>query len=408
VKSFFQVTPLEHVFAYATRFKRVETETVPLAEALDRVTAGTVAAPENLPEFDRSIVDGYAVKASSTFGATESNPGYLTVKGEVLMGRPPEFTVGAGETAYIPTGGMLPKGTDSVVMIEHTEKLDDHAVEIYKSVAPGQNVILTGEDFKKDDVLFTAGIRIRPQEAGLMAAFGIRFVPVYRKPRVGILSTGDEIVSVEETPAFGQLRDINSHTLAGLVAKSGGIPVVFGIVKDDFASLFRRCEEALQNADAVLLSGGSSVGTRDLAVEVLSRLPDSRILVHGIPISPGKPTILARVGGKMFWGLPGHVVSAMVVFAAVVRPFLETLAGLSQARPQFGIPARLTRDLASAQGRIDYVRVRLIQKEEGLWADPILGKSGLIHTMVSADGLIRVPMNSEGIEAGAPVDVFPV
>ncbi len=408
MKAFFQVTPLERVFEYAAMFPKTETETVALDQAVDRVLAIDILAGENLPEFARSIMDGYAVKAASTFGATESNPGCLTVKGEVVMGRVPEFALGPGEAASIPTGGMLPEGADGVVMVEHTEKLDDQTLEVYKSVAPGQNVILAGEDFKRSEGVLAAGTRIRPQEAGLLAAFGHRSVTVFKRPRAGIISTGDEIVPVEGTPSLGQLRDINSYTLSGQVAQSGGLPVRFGIVKDDFDSLLNRCIEALEKTDTVLLSGGSSVGKRDLTVEVLSRLPDSRILVHGIPISPGKPTILAKVGDKAFWGLPGHVVSAMVVFSVVVRPFLESLSGLSRARAPLGIPALLTRNLASAQGRIDYVRVRLIQKDGALWADPILGKSGLINTMVKADGLIAIPMNTEGLDQGARVEVFPV
>lgn len=409
MKNFFKVTPLEQVLELTDRFPTVGTETVSFSEALDRILAEDAIANENLPEFPRSVMDGYAVKAASSFGATESNPGYLAVKGEVVMGRPPEFKIGPGEAAYIPTGGMLPEGTDSVVMIEHTETVDDASIEIYKSVAPGQNVIRAGEDFQKSDTILSAGTRIRPQEAGLLAAFGIRSLSVFRKPRVAILSTGDEIVGIDENPSLGKLRDINSTTLAGLVSKSGGIPVSYGIVADDPDALFERCAKAFEAVDAVFLSGGSSVGTRDHTVQVLSRLPGSQILVHGIPISPGKPTILADVGGKMFWGFPGHVVSAMIVFAAAVRPFLESLAGLSKNRNRtFGIPARLTRNLASAQGRIDYIRVRLIQKDNALWADPILGKSGLIHTMVKADGLIAIPMNTEGLDPGAPVEVFPL
>jgi molybdopterin molybdotransferase len=294
------------------------------------------------------------------------------------------------------------------VMIEHTEKLDENTIEVYKSVAPGQNVIQTGEDFKKSETVLLAGSRIRPQEAGLLAAFGIRSVLVFQKPRVGILSTGDEIVPIEQTPSMGQLRDINSYTLSGLVLQSGSVPVMLGIVKDDYETLFSRCAEAIEQTDTVFLSGGSSVGTRDLTVDVLSNLPGSRILVHGIPISPGKPTILARVGNKPFWGLPGHVVSAMVVFSVVVRPFLESMAGLSTEKRLSGIPARLARNLASAQGRIDYIRVRMFRKDDTWWADPILGKSGLINTMVKADGLIAIPMNTEGLDQGARVEVLPM
>jgi molybdopterin molybdotransferase len=227
---------------------------------------------------------------------------------------------------------------------------------------------------------------------------------------VGIISTGDEVVPVDQVPGEGQVRDINTQSLSGQVMAAGGVPVVFGIVRDNRDDLMKKCRGALETTDMVMISGGSSVGARDFTVEVLDTLPDTGILVHGISISPGKPTILARSGGKAFWGLPGHAVSAMVVFAAVVRPFLDRLCGLTQTVRQFPVKAVLSRNLASAQGRVDYVRVRLDRDEAGgpVMAEPILGKSGLINTMVKADGLIAIGIDTEGLDQGAAVEVMPL
>lgn len=404
---FFKVTPLEDVFKQIPDFSQTGTETIPLSETLRRITAADTVADVDLPAFARSTVDGYAVKAATTFGASEGNPGYLTLKGMVHMGVEPDFSISAGEAAHMPTGGMLLSGTDAVVMIEHTETLDDTTIEIYKSVAPGQNVIERGEDFEKGTLILPRGHRIRPQDIGVLAAFGHQTVNVYKKPRIGIISTGDEIVPCDQTPGPGQIRDINTYSLSGLVYTAGGVPVLLGTVKDDFDTLLEVCTRALNETDMVFLSGGSSVGTRDFTVDVFSTLPGSEIRVHGIPISPGKPTILARIKQKAFWGLPGHVVSAMVVFSAVIRPFVDHVAGLtSQTSDRVRIPARLTRNLSSAQGRIDFIRVRLHRKNDGLWADPVLGKSGLINTMIQADGLIEVGMNTEGVDQGAEVSVM--
>ena len=408
MKEFFNVETIEAVLAHASSFSPVQPETVPLGEALGRVLAEDVYSDVDIPDFDRSTMDGFAVKASSTFGASEANPAYLDVCGQIKMGEPPDFTVQPGQVARIATGGMLPAGADSVIMVEHTDQLDDTTIEAYRSVAPGQHVIEKGEDIRSIDPALVKGIRIRPQEAGLLAACGKTELAVYRRPMVGIISTGDEVVPVDRVPAAGQIRDINAHSLSGQVLEAGGVPVNFGIVKDDRDDLLGKCRQALQLTDMVMISGGSSVGARDFTVEVLDELPDTGILVHGISISPGKPTILARSGGKAFWGLPGHAVSAMVVFAVVVRPFLDRIGGLAKAARQFPVQATLNRNLASAQGRVDYVRVRLFEENGIVMAEPILGKSGLINTMVKADGLIAVGMNTEGLEEGAIVEVMPL
>jgi molybdopterin molybdotransferase len=353
-------------------------------------------------------MDGFAVQAASTFGASEGNPAYLTVKGAVAMGDHPLFSITTGEAARIATGGMLPEGADAVVMIEHTGEIDDTTIEVYRSVAPGQHIVEKGEDFGKEEIVLSCGKKIRPQEKGLLAAFGRETVEVYQKPVIGIISTGDEVVPVNEIPGSGQIRDINTYTIAGLVMKAGGVPIAYGIVRDEFKMLFEKCSEALAQCDMVLISGGSSVGTRDFTIETLSALPDAAILVHGISISPGKPTILAKVGPKAFWGLPGHVVSAMVVFTVAVQPFIKHIGGLApQDKSETKISALLSRNVSSAQGRIDFIRVKLNENYGVLWAEPVLGKSGLIHTMIKADGLIAIGENTEGLDKGAEVQVIP-
>jgi molybdopterin molybdotransferase len=353
-------------------------------------------------------MDGFAVRAASTFGASEANPAYLSIRGQIPMGVKPDFAIGPGEAARISTGGMLPEGADSVIMVEHTDLLDATTIEAYRSVAPGQNIIEKGEDIQCREPALATKTRIRPQEAGLLAACGRTEITVFKRPLVGIISTGDEVVPVNRVPGDGQIRDINTHTLSGQVLAAGGVPIVFGIVRDSRDDLMEKCRSALQITDMVMISGGSSVGARDFTVEVLDALPDTDILVHGISISPGKPTILARSGHKPFWGLPGHAVSAMVVFAVVVRPFLDRLCGLPAAVRQFGVQAVLSRNIASAQGRVDYVRVRLSDRDGVVMAEPILGKSGLIHTMIKADGLIAIGMNTEGLDEGTVVAVMPL
>ncbi|MFO7667614.1 MAG: molybdopterin molybdotransferase MoeA [Desulfobacterales bacterium] len=409
MKDFFKVTDLEKVLEYVYLFQTVETEKISLQETPGRILAEDIISDIDLPGFSRSTMDGYTVRASSTFGASEENPAYLNVVGSIAMGEAPFFSVEQGEAARISTGGMLPKGADSVVMIEHTEALDEKTIEAYKSAAPGQNIIEKGEDFTEGSVVLHAGQKIRPQETGLLAAFGKEKVKVFRKPVIAIISTGDEVIPVSEKPHPGQIRDINTFSLSGQVTEAGGIPLVFGIVKDDYKNLLACCREALLKSDMVLISGGSSVGTRDFTIEVLSALPDSEIIIHGISISPGKPTILARSVKKPVWGLPGHVVSAMIVFAAVVRPFIEKISGFSpEHKNRVAFFARLSRNISSAQGRTDYIRVRLTEKEGVLWAEPILGKSGLINTMIKADGLIEIGKNVEGLEKGAEIRVFPL
>ncbi len=404
--NFFKVVDINSVLSMATAFDVLPEEPVPLSAAEGRTLAEDIDADLDIPGFSRSTMDGYAVQGASTFGASEGNPAFLRVVGNVAMGAKPDVAVGPGEAARIATGGMLPKGSDAVVMVEHTEALDAETIEAYKSAAPGQHVIARGEDMCTGERLLHRGQRLRPQEIGLLAAVGRSRLNVFQRPRVGILSTGDEVVPVDAVPAPGQIRDVNSAALAAFIHAAGGLPQAYGIVPDDYAALLETCRRALAANDMVLISGGSSVGTRDFTIDVLQALDDADIMVHGVSIRPGKPTILARAGTKPVWGLPGHVTSAMVVFAVLVRPFLERLGGLDpKFRRRFHVPARLTRNLPSVQGRVDYVRVRLVATAAGLEANPVLGKSGLIRTMAVADGLLCIDENAEGLDGGMVVPV---
>jgi molybdopterin molybdotransferase len=292
-------------------------------------------------------------------------------------------------------------------MVEYTEELDRKSVAISRSVAPLENVIRPGDDFGAGQVALQAGRRLRAQDIGLLAGLGHEKITVRRQPKAAIISTGDEIVPIGQDPRPGQLRDINSHSLAAMVRECGGVPLLLGLAPDQFSELRAKCQEALEGADICLISGGSSVGSRDLTLDVLTSFNHSEVLVHGVAISPGKPTILVKTGEKGFWGLPGHVASAMVVFKVLVHPFMSYLSGtdlsLGEGRPT---QAQLSRNVASKQGREDFVRVRLKQEDRGLTAEPIFGESALISTLVHADGLICIHRHAEGLYAGEVVDVI--
>ncbi|MDI6631579.1 MAG: molybdopterin molybdotransferase MoeA, partial [Thermoanaerobacteraceae bacterium] len=344
----------------------------------------------------------FAVRAADTFGASEGLPAYLRVAGEVLMGRAPDGPLLPGEAWRIPTGGMLPEGADAVVMVEHTEEAGD-AVAVLRPVAPEENVVRRGDDVRAGQVVLQAGKRLRPHDIGLLAACGVTRVPVRRRPVVGIIGTGDEVVAAEAVPGPGQVRDVNTPALAAAVKAAGGDPRVFGLVPDELPVLREVLARAVAESELVLLSGGSSVGTRDLTLEAVSSLPGALVLFHGLAVKPGKPTVGAVADGKAVFGLPGHPVSALVVFEFLVRPLLEPERS---TRPP--VRVRLGRSLRSAPGREDYVRVALRIENGELVAEPVLGKSGLIATLARADGLVRLRLDAEGAAAGEMVEYFPL
>lgn len=385
-----------------------KSEEVLIEDAYGRVLAVDIISPDNLPGFDRSTVDGFAVISSDTFGATESMPAYLEVKGEIMMGVEPSIKLRKGETVRIATGGMLPDGADSVVMFEHVQPLDEGLIEVFKPVAPGENVISSDEDIRKGEVVLEKGQRLRPQDVAALAAVGITKVKVYKRPIVSIISTGDEIIPPDTPVRPGKVRDVNSYNLAGLIALSGGVAVKKGIFRDIYDDILRALKESLSDSDMVLITGGSSVGVRDLTEKVIDSLGSPGVLFHGINLKPGKPTIGAVIEGTPVLGLPGHPAAVSVCFELFVDPLIMLLSGeRKRALPKrISIKARLAKSISSTQGREEHVRVRLEDRNGELWAIPILGKSGLIRTLVLADGKIIIPSHLRGIESGQEVEVY--
>jgi len=399
-------TPDEAWQRFMAHFQpRLTIERLATIDALDRVLAEAPTSPQDLPDFERSTVDGYAINAADSYGATAALPAFLDVIGEVAMGQASSLTVGIGQAALVHTGGMLPAGTNAVVMVEQTQRVDSQSIEVLKPVADGENVIHVGEDIRLGDAVLPAGHQLRPQDLGGLLALGITEIDVAVPPRVAILSTGDEVIPPSQSPTPGQIRDINSYTLAALVTRAGGLPILYGIVPDDRAALDAAARRAHTEADIVVLSAGSSVSYRDMSVDVIGALGSPGVLVHGVSVKPGKPTILAICDGKPVFGLPGNPVSAMVIFDRLITPTIRALLGAT-ARPQQQIQARLARNLPSTTGREDYVQVRLETREDGIWAVPVLGKSNLIYTLVNAEGAIKIALDSNGIRAGEWVTVY--
>lgn len=407
MEAFFKVRTPDQVSRIIDGFGPVGEEPVSIHLAEGRTLSRVVTSPEDLPSFRRSAMDGYAVRARDTFGASESLPALFSLAGEVHMGRGTETSVAPGQAVRLSTGGMLPPGADAVVMVEYCHPLDDKTLEVSRSVSPLENVIQPGDDFRKGAAVFVRGDVLRPQDIGLMAGLGIREFHAYRRPTVAILSTGDEIVPVDVSPGPGQVRDINRHTLEAFCRRNGARPLYAGLCADRFDLLRETADQALKEADTLWVSGGSSVGSRDLTLQVFETLPGFELLVHGISISPGKPTILGRCGDKPVVGLPGHVASALVVAEVFLIRLLHRLSG-RRAAPrwhQHVVRAVLGRNIESASGREDYVRVRLTENADGLTAEPVFGKSGLISILVESHGLVRVDMNTEGLYEGQEVEV---
>ncbi|MDO0823389.1 molybdopterin molybdotransferase MoeA [Desulfosporosinus nitroreducens] len=380
-------------------YQRVEK--IPLAESLGRILTQDIPATCALPHFRKSTMDGMAVRAADTFGASESMPALIECCGEIRMGEAPSKTLEQGTGLLMPTGGMLPEGADAVVMVERLEHFGETLYGVTKAVAPGENLIDIGEDLVEGEIILSEFTRIRAQEMGLLASLGLAYVPVLPRFHVGILSTGDEIIPPEQEPLPGQSRDINGYTLLGQALASGADARYYGIVKDNLEELRKVLAQMLKENDVVLLSGGSSVGLRDLSAQLIGELGEPGLLFHGLALKPGKPTIGGVVDGKLIFGLPGHPASAMVVFDTLVRPLLDGSLLNPQVDP---LPkGALSQNLYSGSGREEFVRVRIIPKGEGWQVEPVRGKSGLIRTMVLADAIVHIPLDTEGIEAGKEV-----
>ena len=397
---FLHVVAVEDAVATAARIAPAPVlEKIPWGSATGRVLAEDVPADMDIPGFDRSVVDGFAVRSGDTTGSSDATPALLQCTGRVVMGSSdPHNSVMQGTCVYIPTGGVLPAGADAVVMVEHTEETAD-TVLVKRPVSYGENVLLHDDDFRKGETVLIAGRKLTPQDAGVLAAVGCTEVTVAKKPVVGIISTGNELVPVTARPGPGQVRDANASMLAAYLAEYGCESRLYGIVRDERDEFETVTSRAVRECDVVLLSGGSSKDDRDMTAGVIAGRGE--VLVHGIAIAPGKPTIIGRIEGKPVIGLPGHPASAFVVLIAVVRPLLDRMLGLEKPL-LLASSAVLGDSIPSQKGREEYVRVRI---ENGV-ATPLFGKAGLLNTLVKSDGLVRIPSGCEGLEKGTSVEVI--
>lgn len=428
---------LNSEFSYTLDFERVK-----VADSVGRYCFEDTFAAENIPDFRRSTVDGYAVAAKDIFGASEAIPAILDLVGEIMMGGCPPCNIEkSAQCLYIPTGGMLPEGADSVVMVEYSSKLDEKTILIDSPVAPFENVIQIGEDIKTGEPVIKKGQRLRPYEIGVLSSLGIEQVCVFKKPVVGIISTGDEIVSSEKKPEPGKVRDINTNLLWSAIIEADAVPISYGIIGDDYDLLRNTVDKALEECDMVLISGGSSVGTKDQTLKVIHSYKDGGVLVHGLAVKPGKPTIIGKAHDKVIFGLPGHPLACSIIFTVLVRNYLDKLNGRnnndidrgyeksssnnhneqdhhqtdftsaisnmsSGNYTEFGINAQFSINYHKAKGREEYLPVALQRVEGKVVAKPIFGKSGLITSFSRAYGYIVIDKNKEGILEGEQVEVF--
>jgi molybdopterin molybdotransferase len=401
-REFFAVRTVADALAGFRPARRTAAETVALEEAHGRVPAEAVRAPHDLPGFARSTVDGYAVRAADTYGASEGLPSYLDVVGSVAMGRAPDVAVLPGAAVAMPTGGVIPDGADAVVMVEHTQEAMAGTIEVVRPVAPGDGLVRADEDARAGAEILPAGRPLRPQDLGLLAAAGVAEVRVFARPRVAIVSTGDEVVPpATDALAVGEVRDASAVALAALVRDAGGAPDVRGIVPDDRAALTAALRDAVAASDVVVVSAGSSVGARDETAAVVAELGEPGIWTHGIALRPGKPTLLAQAGDVPVIGLPGNPRSALVVFRLVGVPVVRRVGGMTDPPPEPRGRARLARDIPSAAGRFDVVQVAV---RDGV-ATPLFGASALLSVLTAADGYVVVPDEATGLPAGTDVDV---
>ena len=397
-------TPEEVLRLIHDKFRPVSelAESVPLTAAAGRTLSEDIIAEEYVPDFNRSTVDGYAVRAADTFGCSDAIPAILSLQGEIRMGEDAGFALLRENCAYVPTGGALPEGADCAVMLEYTEDYGDGTIGILKPGAPGMNVIFRGDDVYPGKVVLQAGRVLSAQDIGALAAIGRTVVPVQRKLKIGVISTGDELVPPGQKPLPGQVRDVNTALLSALLTEQGAEVHSYGIIVDDEDLLRETVTRAVQECDAVLLSGGSSVGVKDASCRIIESLGE--LLLHGIALKPGKPTIMGRAGNKPLVGLPGHPVAAFVVARLFMVPLLDRLAG--RERPLWSVTAELSESVGANHGRAQVNPCRLIRQDGRVLALPIRSKSGLITQLAGADGFFCIERDCEGLPKGAPVQVY--
>ncbi len=404
---FFNIVSVEEgkkMMIEAFKEYHIEIEEINILDATDRVLAEAVVAKENVPEFNRSTVDGYAVKSSDTHGASESIPSFLTLLGEIKMGEEAKVKISSGEAIYVPTGGMIPEGTDAVIMIEYAEKLDDATLMVYRPQSVGENVILKGDDIKAGERIIEKGKKLTPQDIGVLAAIGASKINVYKRPRFFIISTGDELVDLDEELTMGKVRDINSYALYSLIIKLGGEISGSSIVRDDFELLRSSVENALEASDVVIISGGSSVGTRDYTSKVINSFKGKGVFVHGVSIKPGKPTIIGEGKGKVIFGLPGHPVSSIIIFKVFIEYFIKHLLNIKENINK--TTAILDFNFPSSPGKETYQTVNIVERNGKNYAIPTFGKSGMITLLSKSDGYIVLKPHEEGILKGEEREVY--
>ncbi len=376
---------------------KAETECVHLNDSLGRVLSENVVSAEDIPAFNRSTVDGFAVIASDTYGSGESMPSQLTVIGEVLMGEKADITVNNGECIKISTGGMLPSDCDSVVMVENTDASFDEFALIYKSVSPYENVTRKGDDIRTGDIVFEKGRIISSREIGALSCLGITKVNVYKKPKVGIISTGDEIIPAESKAVFGKIRDVNTYILSSLMQEIGCDCTSYGIIKDNYNDIYSAVKKAVCENDIVLISGGSSAGARDMTAQIISSLGE--VFLHGLAMKPGKPTIVGKIDKKAVFGLPGHPVAAYFVALRLIAPLVNMMLGKNNN--VITVKGKLTQNISSNHGREEIVCVKYDNGE----VTPVFGKSGVVSLLSEGDGYIVIDRNCEGLKSGEEVTV---
>ncbi|MFA5576107.1 MAG: molybdopterin molybdotransferase MoeA [Tissierellaceae bacterium] len=404
---FFKVVSVEEgKEALLENFKDFEfqLEEVDIFKSHGRILGEDIYSNENVPEFDRSSVDGYAIKASDSYGASDSIPSILNIIGEVRMGEETDLSLRSGQAVYVPTGGMIPEGADGMIMIENTEKMDETTLLVNKPISQGEEMIFKGDDIKKDSLVLKKGRKVTPEVMGVLAALGIANVKVFKKPGFYIISTGDEIIDMGQELTMGKIRDINAYSLYGLIEKLGGQVVGKAIVRDDYQLLRDEVDKALNMADIVLLSGGSSVGTRDYTYKVIDSFNGKGVFVHGVSIKPGKPTIMGEGMGKLIFGLPGHPVSSIVVFKTFLEYFISKKLGMDIVRPR--LDAVMDFNFPSSPGKVTYQTVDLLEKEGAFYALPTFGKSGMITLLSDSQGYIVIEAHEEGIYKGEKREVY--
>jgi molybdopterin molybdotransferase len=395
MESFFKVEKIKNLTSYHSNFPVTQTTTVSIVNSLNKTAAENIYSPKDIPGFNRSTMDGFAVKSQDTFGASLSSPLILEVKYKCQMGKTPDFRLNTGEAAAIGTGAMLPNGADSVIMIENTSWLNDSEIEIYSSVSPWSNTVRKDDDYKKGSIILEKGTKITKKNIGALASSGIEQILVYKPIKAAIISTGDEIDETNNLKP-GKIKDSNRHILSALCIENSIEPVFYGVSPDNTDRLEEKIRKALKECRCVIISGGSSVGTRDITINAIERIEDSKILVHGLAMSPGKPAIIAKASNSPVFGLPGNPVSCFCVFLFAVLPFLKHISGIRDTFTRPFVKAMLTRNIEAAPGRTDFIRVKLINENNSIYALPILGESGLSRTLAECDGLLEIPENKEG------------